>query len=162
MKKKGLRDMGACLTSEAAGQLALGSETMALRVKQSSSSALALALMLEAHPQVARVYYPGLESHPQYSRANELFKASGSMLSLDLKEGLDCCQFLNELKLVIGATHLGDNRSLALPVAPTIFHEIGLAARQESGISENMIRFSIGIEDTDDLLADFNQALASL
>jgi len=162
MKKKGLRDMGACLSSEAAGQLALGSETMALRIKQSSGSALALALMLENHPKVEHVYYPGLESHPEYARAKLLFSASGSMLSLDLKEGLDCCKFLNELKLVIGATHLGDNRSLALPVASTIYYEIGLAARQESGISENMIRCSIGIEDTEDLLADFTQALASL
>lgn len=162
LKKKGLRDMGACLSSEAAAQLALGAETMALRVRQSSHSALALARFLQNHPKVAKVYYPGLESHPQYARSSELFKAYGSLISLDLKDGLDCCQFINALQLVIGATHLGDNRSLALPVAPTIYYEVGLAARQQAGISENMIRCSIGIEDTDDLIADFTQALASL
>ncbi|MFT5879733.1 MAG: O-acetylhomoserine (thiol)-lyase [Moritella sp.] len=162
LKKKGLRDMGACLSSEAAAQLALGAETMALRVKQSSHSALTLAHFLQNHPKVAKVYYPGLESHPQYARSSELFKAYGSLVSLDLKDGLDCCQFINALQLVIGATHLGDNRSLVLPVAPTIYYEVGLAARQQAGISENMIRCSIGIEDTDDLIADFTQALACL
>jgi len=159
MKKKGLRDMGACLSSETAAQLAIGAETMALRMQQSSRTTLALAEYLAQHPKVAKVYYPGLETHPQYQRANKLFKASSSMLSVDLKGEFDCCEFLNHLQLVIGATHLGDNRSLALPVAPTIFHEIGLEARQKAGISENMVRFSIGIEDTDDLLADFKQAL---
>lgn len=162
MKKKGLRDMGACLTSEAAAQLATGAETMALRIKQSSQSALALAEFLANHPKVDKVYYPGLEDHPQHQRAKSLFKAYGYMLSIDLKADYDCCEFLNHLKLVIGATHLGDNRSLALPVAPTIFHEIGLEARQKAGISENMVRCSIGIEDTDDLLADFAQALDKL
>ena len=162
MKKKGLRDMGACLTSESAAQLALGAETMALRVQQSSRSALAIAEMLARHPKVARVYYPGLESHPQHQRARSLFAGYGAMLSLDLKEGFNCCAFLNSLQLVIGATHLGDNRSLALPVAPTIYHELGLAARQDAGISETMVRCSIGIEDTADLLADFEQALESL
>ncbi len=162
MKKKGLRDMGACLTSETAAQMAMGAETMALRMKQSCHSALTLARFLEGHEKVEKVYYPGLESHPQHKRASTLFKGYGALLSLDLKEGLDCCQFLNQLQLVIGATHLGDNRTLALPVAPTIYYEVGLAARQKAGISENMIRFSIGIEDTDDLIADFDQALASL
>lgn len=162
MKKKGLRDMGACLSSETAAQLAVGAETMALRIKQSSTTTLALAEFLSAHPKVEKVYYPGLESHPQHARAKTLFKAYGSMFSLDLKEGLDCCAFINNLKLVIGATHLGDNRSLALPVAPTIYHEIGLAARQKAGISENMVRCSIGIEDTEDLIADFKQALDRL
>lgn len=162
MKKKGLRDMGACLTSETAAQMAMGAETMALRMKQSCHSALTLARFLEGHEKVEKVYYPGLESHPQHKRASTLFKGYGALLSLDLKEGLDCCQFLNQLQLVIGATHLGDNRTLALPVAPTIYYEVGLAARQKAGISENMIRFSVGIEDTDDLIADFDQALATL
>lgn len=162
MKKKGLRDMGACLTSETAAHLAMGAETMALRMKQSCHSALTLARFLEGHDKVEKVYYPGLESHPQHERASTLFKGYGALLSLDLKDGLDCCHFLNQLQLVIGATHLGDNRTLALPVAPTIYYEVGLAARQQAGISENMIRCSIGIEDTDDLIADFEQALASL
>ena len=82
------------------------------------------------------------------------------MLSFDLIAGEDCCELLNKLKLVISATHLGDNRTLALPVAPTIYHEMGLATRQKMGISETMVRCSIGIENTADLMADFEQALA--
>lgn len=159
LKKKGLRDMGGALSSSAAHQLSIGAETMALRLDRSCSSALALARMLEAHPKVAKVYYPGLESHPQHALASQLFRHYGGLISLDLVEGIDCIDFLNHLDLVINATHLGDNRTLALPVAPTIYHELGEANRKKMGISENMIRCSIGIEDTEDLLADFKQAL---
>jgi len=159
IKKKGLRDMGGCLTSESAHLLAVGAETMALRMERCCSTALKLARFLEQHPKVERVYYPGLESHPQHLRATKLFRHFGGLVSLDLKPELDCLAFLDRLKWVINATHLGDNRTLALPVAPTIYHEMGLKARQEMGISENMIRCSIGIEDSEDLLADFDQAL---
>jgi len=159
LKKKGLRDMGAALSSTAAHQLSIGAETMALRLDRCCSTALELALMLEAHPKVAKVYYPGLKAHPQHALASELFRHYGGLLSLDLVDGIDCVEFLNHLDLVINATHLGDNRTLALPVAPTIYHELGLENRQKMGISETMIRCSIGIEDTEDLLNDFIQAL---
>ena len=160
IKKKGLRDMGACLSSQGAHLISVGSETMELRMDRQAVNAMALAELLQAHPRVAKVYYPGLASHPQHERAKALFTGFGALLSFDLVDGIDCCEFLNKLNLVITATHLGDNRTLALPVAPTIYFEMGLTLRQEMGISENMIRCSIGIENTVDLIADFEQALA--
>ena len=160
IKKKGLRDMGGCLSSQMAHLISVGSETMELRMERQCDNAMALATLLEAHPKVAKVYYPGLESHPQHDTAKKLFKKFGAILSFDLIESEDCCELLNKLNIVINATHLGDNRTLALPVAPTIYAEMGLEARQKMGISETMVRCSIGIENTADLLADFEQALA--
>ncbi|MEL0660837.1 cystathionine gamma-synthase family protein [Psychromonas arctica] len=160
IKKKGLRDMGACLSSQGAHLISVGSETMELRMERQAVNTMALAELLQGHPKIAKVYYPGLADHPQHERAKQLFSGFGALLSFDLIEGIDCCEFLNKLNLVISATHLGDNRTLALPVAPTIYFEMGLQLRQEMGISENMIRCSIGIENTVDLIADFEQALA--
>jgi len=160
LKKKGLRDMGACISSQTAHLISVGSETMELRMQRQCENALVLAEFLEQHPKVNKVYYPGLKNHPQHETAKRLFKDFGAILSFDLIEGEDCCALLNKLKIVISATHLGDNRTLALPVAPTIYHEMGLLTRQEMGISETMIRCSIGIENTADLIADFEQALA--
>lgn len=160
IKKKGLRDMGACISSQTAHLISVGSETMELRMQRQCENAAVLAEFLAQHPKVAKVYYPGLIDHPQHQTAKRLFKDFGAMLSFDLIAGEDCCELLNKLKIVISATHLGDNRTLALPVAPTIYHEMELATRQKMGISETMIRCSIGIENTADLIADFEQALA--
>jgi O-acetylhomoserine (thiol)-lyase len=142
--------------------IALGAETMALRMDRSCSTALALAEYLEQHPKIAKVYYPGLENHPQHGRAKQWFKHFGAIISFDPIESIDPVALLAELQLVISATHLGDNRTLALPVAQTIFWEMGLENRQKAGISENMIRMSVGIEDAQDLITDFAQALETL
>ena len=159
LRSKGLRDFGACLSPESAHSIAIGAETMALRVERQCSNAIALANFLENHPLVAAVHYPGLPSHPQHSRAASLFKAYGSIFSIELRDGIDCFEFLNHLALPISATHLGDNRTLIIPVAHTIFFEMGKERRASMGISESLIRVSVGIEDTDDLLGDFKQAL---
>jgi O-acetylhomoserine (thiol)-lyase len=160
IKKKGLRDMGACISSQTAHLISVGSETIELRMQRQCENALALAEFLDQHPKVSKVYYPGLKDHPQHETAKRLFKEFGAILSFDLIESEDCCELLNKLKVVISATHLGDNRTLALPVAPTIYHEMGLQTRQEMGISETMVRCSIGIENIADLITDFEQALA--
>ena len=162
IKKKGLRDMGACMSSQTAHLISVGSETMELRMQRQCANALALAEFLEAHPKVAKVYYPGLKNHPQHKLAKHLFKNFGAVVSFDLTDDRDCCALLNKLQVVISATHLGDNRTLALPVAPTIYSEMGLETRQKMGISETMVRCSIGIENTEDLLADFKQALSQV
>lgn len=159
IKKKGLRDLGGCLSSDSAHMIALGAETMALRVNRQCDNALALAEYLNEHDKVANVYYPGLSQHPQHQQAKQYFSKFGAIISFDLNENIDPVEFLSELELVISATHLGDNRTLALPVAQTIFFEMGLENRQKAGISENMIRMSVGIEDISDLVADFETAL---
>lgn len=160
IRKKGLRDMGASLGPEAAHHLAVGSETLTLRMDKACQNALALAEFCENHPRVSRVYYPGLTSHPQHELASTLFGNFGAIFSLDLDAQLDCFDFLNKLDVVIASSNLGDTRTLAIPVAHTIFYEMGPERRASMGIADAMIRFSVGIEDTEDLLQDFEQALA--
>jgi O-acetylhomoserine (thiol)-lyase len=159
IRAKALRDFGSSLAPDAAHHIAVGAETLALRMQRTTANAQALADMLEKDERVAAVYYPGLKSHPQHHISAELFRAHGSLLSFELKDGLDCFDFLNRLKLAIPASNLGDNRTLIIPVAHTIFFEMGAERRASMGIAESLIRVSVGIEDTDDLLDDFCCAL---
>ncbi len=160
IRKKGLRDMGGSLASHAAHQLALGAETLALRMDRTSATALALARWLEAHPAVSRVLYPMLASHPQHEVARKHLKAGSWLLSFELRDPARCLPVCNRLRLPVKATGLADTRTLIIPVAHTIFWEAGPEVRAAMGIGEGMIRLSVGLEDPDDLLADFEQALA--
>jgi len=159
IRKKGLRDWGGTLAAEQAHHLAVGAETLALRMQRQCANALALARFLEARSEVRAVYYPGLASHPQHRLAGELFADYGALLSFELDPALDCFDFLNRLRCVVLSSNLGDNRTLAIPVAHTIFHEMGPERRASMGIADLLIRLSVGIEDCDDLIADFAQAL---
>jgi len=163
IKKKGLRDMGGTLAAEPAHRIAVGAETLSLRMEKLSSNALALATFLDAQPGVSKVYYPGLASHPQHDRASVLFgNRFGGLMGVELAEGIDCFDFLNHLEVVVLATHLGDTRTLALPAAHTIYYEMGAARRKEMGIADSFLRISVGIEDEADLIADFDGALRAL
>lgn len=162
IRKKGLRDMGATLSSEHAHRIAAGAETLGLRVERVCANTQRLAQWLQAQPLVAKVHYPGLPSHPQHERALQLFKGSGSLMSFETVAGIDPFAVLNALQVVIKSSHLGDNRTLALPVARTIFWEMGAEQRESMEIADSLIRVSVGIEAIDDLLADFEQAFASL
>jgi O-acetylhomoserine (thiol)-lyase len=159
IRKKGLRDIGPTLSPETAHHLAMGSETLALRMERICGNAQKLAEFLEAHPKVAKVYYSGLPSHPQYARAKSLFTGNSGVLSFELVDGIDCCEVLDKLEIVISSTNLGDNRTLAIPVAPTIYFELGPERRASLGIAESLVRISVGIEDIEDLLGDFSRAL---
>jgi O-acetylhomoserine (thiol)-lyase len=159
LRAKALRDFGASLGPEAAHHIAVGAETLALRMTRTCANALALATMLEADERVAKVHYPGLASHPQHDIVASLFRAGGSLLSFELHEAIDPFDYLNRLQLAIPASNLGDNRTLVIPVAHTIFFEMGAERRASMGIAESLIRVSVGIEDTDDLVEDFRQAL---
>ena len=159
IRAKGLRDFGASLAPEAAHHIAVGAETLALRMERTCANAQALAEMLQSDERVAAVYYPGLASHPQHGVSTQLFRSYGSLLSFELKDGLDCFDFLNRLKLAIPASNLGDTRTLIIPVAHTIFYEMGAERRASMGIAESLIRVSVGIEDCNDLLDDFACAL---
>jgi len=159
IRKKGLRDIGSTLAAEPAHRIAAGAETLALRMEKSSDNALQLARFLTVHSKVTKVYYPGLDDHPQHGLSKELFKTYGALMSVELADGIDCFDFLNRLQLVISSSHLGDNRTLAIPIAHTIYWEMGPQRRAEMGIADALIRLSIGIEDLDDLIGDFRQAL---
>lgn len=161
IRKKGLRDMGGTLAPEQAHTIALGAETLPLRMARSSATALALAQWLERHPAVAAVRYPMLASHPQHERARTLFGGYGSwLLSFELRDAAAMPKALDRLRLAVLATGLGDTRTLVIPVAPTIFWEMGAEARAAMQIGDGLVRVSVGLEDPADLIADFDAALA--
>ncbi len=160
IRKKGLRDFGATLGPEAAHHLAVGSETLPLRIERAADNALKLAQFCEQHSRINKVFYPGLPSHPQHERTRELFRKPGALMSIELDDSIDCFDFLNKLTCVVASSNLGDVRTLAIPVAHTIFYEMGAERRASMGISDNLIRLSVGIEDIDDLIHDFEEALA--
>ena len=162
IRKKALRDMGASLSSEHANLISIGMETLALRVGHCSNTAQQLAEYLEAHPAVRKVSYPGLPSHPQYQRARELFRGNAWLLSFELYDAAQTNAVLNALQVPIKATGLGDTRTLVIPVASTIFWEAGPEKRKEMDIPDGMVRVSVGLEEVDDLIADFEQAFARL
>ena len=159
IRKKGLRDMGATLSAQHAHAISVGAEPLALRMDRSSATALELARLLESHPAVGRVFYAGLESHPQHRTAQRLFRSGSWLLSFELRDSSDCLPFLNRLSLPIKSTGLGDTRTLIIPVAPTIFWEAGAEVRASMGIADGLVRVAVGLEDPADLLGDFRQAL---
>ena len=160
IKKKGLRDFGAALGPEAAHHIAVGSETLALRMERQCANTRAMAEFLNGHDKVNAVYYPGLAGHPEFERATALFRHPGALFSFELDESIDLWDFLNRLDVVIKSSNLGDNRTLAIPVAHTIYFEMGAERRASMGISESLIRISVGIEDTDDLIEDLERAFS--
>jgi O-acetylhomoserine (thiol)-lyase len=160
IKKKGLRDFGAALAPEAAHHVAVGAETLALRMERQCANAAAMARFLDQHPKVQAVYFPGLEAHPQHQRANALFRHPGALLSFELTADVDIWAFMNELQVIVKSSNLGDNRTLAIPVAHTIYYEMGPDRRASMGIDDSLIRISLGIEESEDLLADLEAALA--
>ncbi len=159
LRKKGLRDMGGTLSSEQAHRISVGAETLTLRVARCSQTALTLARWLQQHPKIGAVHYPFLESHPQHARARQWFSGGSWLMGVELRDASTLVEVVNRLQLPIKATGLGDTRTLIIPVAPTIFWEAGPAARAAMGIAEGLLRLSIGLEEADDLIADFNQAL---
>ena len=161
IRKKGLRDWGGTLAPEQAHHIAVGAETLALRMERTCANAQAVAEFLAAHPRVSAVHYPGLPAHPQHARARALFRGCSGLLSFELAPGIDCFDVLNRLEVVISSSNLGDNRTLAIPVAHTIYWEMGPQRRAEMGIADSLVRVSVGIEDTADLVADFARALAA-
>ena len=159
IRKKGLRDIGASMSPEAAHHLAVGSETLPMRLDRACANAQTLAEFCDEHTKVNHTYYPGLPSHPQHDRANQLFANFGAIFSIDLTDEIDCFDFLNNMDIVIASSNLGETRTLAIPVAHTIYYEMGTERRASMGIDDSMIRFSVGVEDIEDLLEDFQKAL---
>lgn len=158
IRKKGLRDFGAALSAEAAHHIAVGAETLALRMERQCANAKALTDFLSQHAQVRKVYYPGLADHAEHQRAAKLFRHPGALFSFELDPSVDLWGYLNRFQVLINSTNLGDNRTLAIPVAHTIYFEMGAQRRASMGIDDSLIRISVGIEDTQDLLDDLDQA----
>ncbi|MBM3804060.1 MAG: aminotransferase class I/II-fold pyridoxal phosphate-dependent enzyme [Acidimicrobiia bacterium] len=155
-----LNHLGGTLDPHAAYLLHRGLKTLALRVRYQNESALAIARFLARHPVVAQVNYAGLESHPGHQRARRLFSGFGGVLSFEPRGGVEAADvFLQSVRLPLIAISLGGVDTLA--TRPAITTHAGLSAedRRRAGIADGLIRLSIGIEATDDLIEDFDQAL---
>ncbi len=154
---------GACLDPMAAYLLLRGMKTLHLRIRQQNASALQIARFLEAHPQVKRVFYPGLASHENHAVAARQMRGFGGVLSFTLQGDFDAVRdFLPRLRYAHAAANLGAVETVAGPPATTSHVECTAEERAAMGIPESLIRYSVGIEDTDDLIADLSQALAAL
>jgi cystathionine beta-lyase/cystathionine gamma-synthase len=154
--------MGGTLDPHAAYLLHRGMKTLALRVKYQNQSALTVARFLRTHPAVARVNYPGLEDHAQHRRARELFDGFSGMLSFELKGSVDAADgFIRHTNLPIAAPSLGGVETLV--TRPALTSHAGMSAqdRRRLGIADGLVRVSIGIEATEEIIEDFDRALAS-
>jgi cystathionine beta-lyase/cystathionine gamma-synthase len=156
-----LNHLGGSLDPHAAFLLGRGLKTLALRVRRQNQSALSIAQFLEAHPAVARVNYAGLESHPRHSRARELFEGFGGMLSFELRGTAEHAQnFLKRTTLAAIAPSLGGVETLLTRPATTSHAGLTPEDRQRLGIRDTLIRMSVGIEATEDIVEDLARALS--
>jgi O-acetylhomoserine (thiol)-lyase len=164
LRREVYRNLGACLSPHNAFLQTLGLETLNLRIDKSCANALAVAHWLERqHPRVVRVNYPGLESSPYHCLADRLLpRGAGGILTFDLQSRKQCFAFQDALTLVRRATNINDNKSLILHPASTIYCEYSPPAQREMGVSDSMLRFSVGIEDLDDIIEDLERGLAAL
>jgi cystathionine beta-lyase/cystathionine gamma-synthase len=152
--------LGGALDAHAAFLFKRGLKTLALRVRFQNASTLTLARYLSAAPRVRHVYYPGLESHPQHARARELFAGCGGVLSFELQGGVAAAQdFSARVRIPAVAPSLGGVQSLLTRPATTSHAGLSAEQRRALGIVDGLLRLSVGIEATEDLLEDFEQAL---
>lgn len=158
----GFRNMGPTISPFNAWLCLLGLESLSLRMKKHSDNAMAIAKHLEKHPKVESVSYPGLPSHPQHELAKSQMTAYSSMLSFNVKGGLDAARrVINNLQIAVHTTHLGSSQTVAIQPAATTHWQLGPEARAAAGIPDNLIRYSAGLEDERDLIEDLDNALKS-
>lgn len=157
----GLKNMtGACLSPHDANLVMRGMKTLPVRLERIVKNAQIVAKYLESHPRIAFVLYPGLPSFKQYELAKKQMRLSGGMIACEIKGGLESGKhFLNRLNLFSRAVSLGDCESLAQHPASMTHSTYTAEERQFYGISDGLLRLSIGLEDVDDLIADLEQAL---
>ncbi len=156
-----VRNTGPALSPFNAWLLLKGLETLALRVEAGCRNAAALADFLAAHPGVARVWYPTRADHPQRALAMAQASAGGTVVAFEVAGGKDAAfRVLNALRLVRVSNNLGDSKSLATHPATTTHMKIGPEERARLGITDGVVRLSVGLEDVEDLKEDLGQALA--
>lgn len=158
-----LNHLGGALDPHTCFLLHRGMKTLAVRMRQHNESAIKIAQFLEQHPAIAKVNYPGLESHPRHQRARALFEGFSGMLSFEMAAGLHAAErFIKKAQLPISAPSLGGIETLLTRPAQTSHAGMSPQDRLRLGISDSLIRMSVGIEATEELIADFDQALKAL
>ena len=159
-----LRNLGACISPDNSWQFLQGIETLPLRMEKHSENALKVAEYLKGHDAVEWVRFPGLPDDPEYDRCQKYLKGKGGgMVVFELKDGSDAGQKLIEsLKLFLHLANVGDAKSLAIHPATTTHSQLSAEQQLAGGITPGLIRLSVGIEHSDDIIADLEQALAAL
>ncbi|MGE5174797.1 MAG: trans-sulfuration enzyme family protein [Hyphomicrobiales bacterium] len=158
-----LRDMGGIVSPFNAWLLLRGLKTLPVRMERHSSNALEIAQFLNFHPKVARVWYPGLRTHPQHEIALRQMNGFGGMIAFEMKGGYAAgVALMDHVKLLTLAVSLGDCDTLIEHPASMTHSTYSQAEREANGISEGLVRLSVGIEGVDDLIADLDQALATV
>jgi O-acetylhomoserine (thiol)-lyase len=159
---QGLRDTGACLSPFNAFLFLQGVETLHLRMQRHSENALAVAKYLKKHPAVEWVSYPGLEDSPYYALCRKYSPdGAGALLCFGIKGGFEAGKrFINSVKLFSLLANIGDAKSLVIHPASTTHQQLSPAEQRDTGVTPEMVRLSVGIEDVRDIIADLEQALA--
>jgi methionine-gamma-lyase len=160
-KKGALRNFGGVISPFNAWLTLHGVATLPLRFERHCANAHALAEFLESHSAIERVHYPGLPSHPQHALAKQQMNNFGGMVSFELKGGVEAGEKLvNQVELCALAVSLGDVRTLICHSASTTHLHVSPEARRRAGITDGLVRVSVGLEEVEDIIADLDQALA--
>ncbi len=158
-----VRNTGPTMSPFNAWVMLKGLETLSLRVRHQTAAAVTVAERLEQHPRVRRVLHPWLPSHPQHDLARRQMLGGGTIVTIEVDGGqAEAFRVLDALRLVDISNNLGDAKSLITHPATTTHRRLGPQGRADQGITDGVIRLSVGLEDTDDLLDDLDQALASV
>ena len=159
IRQNGIRYLGPAMAPLNAWLSLNGLETLALRMERHCHNAMEVAKFLEKHPNVNYVNYPGLQSNPYHKLIKPQMKGCSSLMSFELKGSYeDATRFIDALRIITHATHLGTNKSIVTHPASTTHSAMGEAEMKKAGISPSLIRFSIGIEDENDLITDLAEA----
>ena len=153
------KNFGGSLSDYTVWLLERSIKTMGIRVKAQNENAIKLAEFLKSHAEVANVYYPGLEDHPDHELARKQMRGYGGMLSFELKETINVSSFMNNLKLIKPSMSLAGVESTILLPSKTSHGLLSEEEREKQGIKDNLLRFSVGIEETEDLIQDISQAI---
>lgn len=163
MKKEFVRDLGGCISPFNAWLLLRGLKTLHIRMEKHSENALAVAKFLSGHPKVDKVWFPWLSSHPQYELARRQMRGPGGMIAFEVKGGREAGRkLMNSVQVCILAVSLGDVATLIQH--PASMTHTGYSKQEliEAGITEGLIRLSVGLEDSQDLIWDLDQAMANI
>ncbi|MEM3701082.1 MAG: aminotransferase class I/II-fold pyridoxal phosphate-dependent enzyme [Candidatus Bathyarchaeia archaeon] len=152
--------LGGTLDPMAAWLLLRGLKTLALRMERHNTNGMQIAKFLEKHPKIAKVYYPGLPSHPQHRLAKKQMRGFGGVVSFEVKGDFEkTTQFVENLRLCLLAASLGGAETLATQPATSSHYFISPELRQKLGVTDQLVRLALGIEDPEDIIADIKQAL---
>lgn len=156
----GFRNIGPSASPFNSWLCLLGLESLSMRMRKHSDNAMAVAKFLEKHPKIESVLYPGLPSHPQHEAAKRNMSGFSSLMGIRVKGGLEAARrVIDNLKVAVHTTHLGSSQTVAIQPAATTHWQLGPEERAKAGVPDNLIRYSAGIEDAQDLIEDLDEAL---